>query len=48
MDFFNKKNGELEVGQVIASIKEVPSVLEVMEELVRGYEQALKGLPPAL
>ena len=42
------ENGELEVGQVVALIKEIPSVLEVMEELVKSYQQALKGLPSSL
>lgn len=42
------ENGELEIGQVIALIKEIPSVLEVMEELIRDYQQAHNRLPSLL
>ncbi|MDO9183375.1 MAG: nitronate monooxygenase [Bacteriovorax sp.] len=38
-------NGELEVGQVIALIKNIPSVEEVFIELIRDYQQAYKNLP---
>ncbi len=41
-------NGELEVGQIISLIKTIPSVAEVMEEIVRDYEQALVKLPKNL
>lgn len=41
-------NGELEVGQVVSLIKDIPSVEEVFKELLSGYEKALKNLPPIL
>lgn len=42
------ENGELEVGQVISAIKNIPSVEEVIRELVQGYEQTLQQLPKKL
>jgi enoyl-[acyl-carrier protein] reductase II len=42
------KNGELEVGQIISSIKNVPSVEEIMRELVDDYQQTLQRLPKNL
>lgn len=38
-------NGELEVGQIISSIKNIPSVEEVFKELIATYQQALAKLP---
>lgn len=37
--------GELEVGQIVSLIKSVPSVAEVMKELISGYQQTLSRLP---
>lgn len=42
------ENGELEVGQIISQIKNVPTVEEVIRELVQGYEQTLQQLPKKL
>lgn len=38
-------NGELEVGQVISLIKNIPSVEEVFKELISDYQKVLKNLP---
>jgi enoyl-[acyl-carrier protein] reductase II len=40
--------GELEIGQIISSIKNVPSVEEVMKELVNDYQKTLSRLPNSL
>lgn len=37
--------GELEVGQVISSIKDIPSVESVMKELLSDYQKTLSQLP---
>ena len=42
------KNGELEVGQNISLIKNIPSVAEVFQELLEGYQAAIKKLPTHL
>ncbi|MGZ3790395.1 MAG: NAD(P)H-dependent flavin oxidoreductase [Bacteriovorax sp.] len=42
------ENGELEVGQVISLIKDVPSVEEVFQALINEYQSALKKLPQQL
>ena len=42
------ENGELEVGQVISLIKSIPSVEEVMRELLQDYQEAKKLLPDHL
>lgn len=39
------ENGELEVGQAISLIKNIPTVEEVFQEILSGYEAALKKLP---
>lgn len=36
--------GELEVGQVVSLIKEIPSVADLIEALVREYNESLKNL----
>jgi enoyl-[acyl-carrier protein] reductase II len=41
-------NGELEIGQIASSIKTIPSVEEVMRELVDGYQKTLSLLPKNL
>lgn len=33
-------NGELEIGQIASDIKEIKSVADVMEELIKGFEEA--------
>ncbi len=38
------KEGELEVGQVVSLIKDIPSVQELMDSLVLEYNQSLKNL----
>lgn len=38
------ENGELEIGQVCAQIKDIPSVNQCVLDLVREYQQALKRL----
>lgn len=42
------ENGELEVGQVVSLIKNIPSVKEVFLELLDDYQKALKKLPRSL
>ena len=37
--------GELEVGQIISSIKDIPSVESVMKELLSDYQKTLSQLP---
>lgn len=44
----NLEEGELEVGQVVSLIKDIPSTEEVFRELIAGYNAALKKLPPKL
>ena len=39
------ENGELEIGQAVAIINNIPSVAEIMQQLVNGYEQAKKHCP---
>ena len=36
--------GELEIGQVVSLIKDIPSVDEVMKELVNDYQKTLSRL----
>ncbi len=38
-------NGELEIGEIVSLIKNVPSVEEVFKELISDYQMALKKLP---
>jgi enoyl-[acyl-carrier protein] reductase II len=40
--------GELEVGQIVSLIKDIPSVEEVMKELVSDYQKTLSRLPVSL
>lgn len=40
--------GELEVGQIISSIKDIPTVEEVMKELIDDYQRTLSRLPLTL
>ena len=40
--------GELEVGQIISSIKDIPSVEAVMKELVENYQKTLSRLPTSI
>lgn len=40
--------GELEIGQVVSLIKDIPSVSEVMKELVSDYQKTLSRLPSHL
>ena len=40
--------GELEIGQIISSIKNIPSVEEVMKELIDDYQKTLSRLPLTL
>ena len=40
--------GELEIGQIVSLIKEVPSVEEVMKELISDYQKTLSRLPVSL
>ncbi len=40
--------GELEIGQVVSLIKDVPSVEEVMRELISDYQKTLSRLPLSL
>ena len=40
----NLEEGELEIGQVSAQIKEIKSVHEIMEELTEGFERAKNNL----
>jgi enoyl-[acyl-carrier protein] reductase II len=42
------ENGELEVGQIISQIKNIPTVEEVIRELVQSYEQTLQRIPKKL
>ncbi len=44
----NIDEGELEIGQIISAIKSIPSVAEIIRELVRDYEQTLQRLPKKL
>nr|BDT28416.1 nitronate monooxygenase [Bacteriovorax sp. HI3] len=37
--------GELEIGQIVSLIKDVPSVEEVMKELISDYQKTLSRLP---
>ena len=37
--------GELEIGQIVSSIKSIPSTEEVMKELVSDYQKTLSRLP---
>ena len=37
--------GELEIGQIVGLIKDIPSVEEVMKELVDDYQKTLSQLP---
>jgi enoyl-[acyl-carrier protein] reductase II len=39
------ENGELEIGQIISSLKNIPTVEEVVKELIRDYQLALMKLP---
>jgi enoyl-[acyl-carrier protein] reductase II len=41
-------DGELEIGQAISLIKNIPSVQEVFTELINGYQEAYKNLPHKL
>jgi enoyl-[acyl-carrier protein] reductase II len=41
-------NGELEAGQIAALIKDLPTVKELTERLLREYEAAIKKLPPTI
>lgn len=41
-------NGELEIGEIISLIKNIPSVEEVFNELISDYQTALKKLPQSL
>jgi enoyl-[acyl-carrier protein] reductase II len=38
-------NGELEIGQIVSLIKTIPTVAEVMKELVDDYQKTLSRLP---
>lgn len=40
--------GELEIGQVVSLIKDIPSVEEVMKELIEDYKKTLSRLPLTL
>ena len=40
--------GELEIGQIISLIKDIPNVSEVMKELVSDYQKTLSRLPSHL
>lgn len=40
------ENGELEVGQAVSLIKNVPTVEEVFQELISSYKRSLSKLPP--
>jgi len=42
------EEGELEIGQVSALIKDVPSVADLVSRLVEEYEAAIGGLPKSL
>jgi enoyl-[acyl-carrier protein] reductase II len=42
------ENGELEIGQVIGMIEDIPSVEEVFHELLADYQNAFKKLPQHL
>ncbi len=44
----NIDEGELEIGQIISSIKKISSVEEIIRELVHDYEQTLQRLPKKL
>ena len=37
--------GELEIGQIVSLIKDIPSVEEVMKELISDYQKTLSRLP---
>ena len=38
------ENGELEIGQIVSSIKSIPAVDEVFKELIADYQKAIDGL----
>lgn len=38
-------SGELEIGQIVSLIKDIPSVEEVMKELISDYQKTLSRLP---
>lgn len=40
--------GELEIGQIVSLIKDIPSVEEVMKELIDDYQKTLSQLPKKL
>ena len=40
--------GELEIGQIVSLIKDVPSAEEVMKELISDYQKTLSRLPTSL
>lgn len=42
------EQGELEIGQIVSLIKAIPSVEEVMKELIADYQKTLSQLPKAL
>lgn len=42
------ESGELEIGQVVSLIKNIPSVEEVFQDLLNDYQKALKNLPAKL
>ncbi len=44
----NIAQGELEIGQIVSSIKKISSVEEIIRELVHEYEQTLQRLPKKL
>ena len=37
-------NGELEIGQVSAILDEILSVSDIMSQLIKGFENASKGV----
>lgn len=42
------ENGELEIGQAISQIKNIPSVAEVFEAILKDYQTAFEKLPKRL
>jgi enoyl-[acyl-carrier protein] reductase II len=42
------EKGELEIGQVVSLIKNIPTVAEVMKELIDDYQKTLSQLPKSL
>lgn len=42
------EQGELEIGQIISLIKNIPTVAEVMKELISDYQKTLSRLPVKL